>query len=75
LTGNATTKATASDSARLPQNRPSMRPAAIAPGTAMTIALSMTSMTTIDTVSAARAVRVASRSGRPPARSGRIVSP
>ena len=38
-----------------------MRPAAIAPGTASRIALSTTSITRIETVSAARAVRTALR--------------
>ena len=72
LTGQATTKVPASDIARLAQNRGS---SSLAPGIASTMALSMISMTTMDTVSADSAMRTAREKAIPPARSGRIVKP
>ena len=63
-----TTNATASDATRVPQNSQLARPAVIAPGTARINALSTSSITAIDTVSAARATRNG-RGERSPARS------
>lgn len=55
FTGVVTTKATASEKASDAQKSPDEMPASMAPGTDSTTALSTTSMTAIDTVSAARA--------------------
>jgi len=60
--------------ATLPQKRGSARPASIAPGMTSRIALSVISMTVIDTVSAARASLVASPKAMPAPTSGRMVS-
>lgn len=51
--------------AKAPQKRKSLSPAAIAPGTSRTKALSTSSMTAIEAVSAASAIRAALRSGTP----------
>jgi hypothetical protein len=74
LTGTVTTKATASAKASAPQNSGLARPASIAPGTARSTALSTISMTAIETVSAARAIRTAAAKERPERRTGPTVS-
>src|SRR5918994_3769541 len=59
LTGSVTTNATASENARATQNTQFARPAPIAPGTPTITALSTTSITRIEIVSAASATLIA----------------
>jgi hypothetical protein len=75
LTGNATSPAMTSDAPRLAQKSRSVSPALIAPGIARTKALSTISMTTIEIVSAANAIRSASRMTMPDPSTDRTVSP
>ncbi len=74
FTGTVTTNATARATASAPQNSGLVRPASIAPGTASMTPLSTSSMTVIETVSAASATRTAARSGSPLRSTGRTVS-
>jgi hypothetical protein len=74
LTGTVTTNATTSEPTRLAQNSRSVSPAFIAPGTASTTALSMTSMVAIDNVSAASATPNACLGDTPDRRTGVRVS-
>src|SRR3954452_22483150 len=67
-------KATISDAISDHQNSVSPSPAAIAPGTTRMNALSMISMTVIETVSAANATPMARRKPTPARRTGLIVS-
>ena len=73
FTGKVTTHATASATARLPQNSQLSSDASIAPGMRSSIALSTISMTAIEAVSATSARPSAARSAMPEATSGQIV--
>src|SRR6476660_1921781 len=73
FTGVVSRKATTSEPASEPQNRALVSPASMAPGTATTKALSMISMTRIDTVSAASATLSASRRPTPARSTPRMV--
>ena len=74
FTGTVTTKAIASEATRLPQKSRSATPASIAPGMTSRLALSTSSITAIETVSAASATPSACRNGTPAASTGRIAS-
>ena len=74
FTGTVSTKATARLAARLHQNRPSLSPAAIAPGTSRMNALSTSSITPIETVSDANVRESALRNGTPARSTGPSVS-
>jgi len=74
LTGKATTPATISERAKLPQKSGSLSCAFMAAGITSRIPLSVISMTVIETVSAESASRVARPRLRPDASNGRIVS-
>jgi hypothetical protein len=74
LTGVVTTKATANATASASQKNADDSPASIAPGTETITALSTSSITAIETVSAASATCSARRNGRPARSTPRMVS-
>ena len=74
FTKNAGPKATAKPPSKGPQKSGSLRSASIAPGTAITTALSISSMTVINTVSAARAIGTTATSASPERSNGSEVS-